>query len=91
MKTLYISDLDGTLLNHQAELSTYTVQTLNRLIDQGLYGRPCEVAVPPQHDRLPNEAKLVHDTWIVSEQNACGIGRIVRAVRPSAVPRSVDD
>ena len=36
MKTLYISDLDGTLLNANAELSGYTVQTLNRLIDNGV-------------------------------------------------------
>lgn len=36
MKTLYISDLDGTLLNSQAELSRYTIDALNRLIDRGL-------------------------------------------------------
>jgi Cof subfamily protein (haloacid dehalogenase superfamily) len=37
MKTLYISDLDGTLLNENAELSDYTTETLNRLIDSGAY------------------------------------------------------
>lgn len=37
MKTLYISDLDGTLLNSSAELSEYTVSTINRLIDEGMY------------------------------------------------------
>jgi 5-amino-6-(5-phospho-D-ribitylamino)uracil phosphatase len=36
MSTLYISDLDGTLLNRQAELSPYSLQTLNQLLDQGL-------------------------------------------------------
>ncbi len=36
MKTLYISDLDGTLLNRDAELSDYTVNTLNRLIESGI-------------------------------------------------------
>lgn len=36
MKTLYISDLDGTLLNKEACLSSYTIDTLNELIDQGL-------------------------------------------------------
>jgi len=35
MKTLYISDLDGTLLNRNAELSKYTTNTLNRLIASG--------------------------------------------------------
>lgn len=37
MKTLYISDLDGTLLNRQAELSDYSTTVLNDLIDQGLH------------------------------------------------------
>jgi 5-amino-6-(5-phospho-D-ribitylamino)uracil phosphatase len=37
MSTLYISDLDGTLLNRQAELSPYSLQTLNKLIEQGLH------------------------------------------------------
>ena len=36
MKTLYISDLDGTLLNSAAEVSSFTAQTLNSLIDKGL-------------------------------------------------------
>lgn len=34
--TLYISDLDGTLLNQDAELSEYTTAVLNGLIDQGI-------------------------------------------------------
>ena len=37
MKTLYISDLDGTLLNSQAELSEYTIKTLNHLIKNGVH------------------------------------------------------
>lgn len=36
MKTLYISDLDGTLLNEKAELSEYTIQALNLLISKGV-------------------------------------------------------
>jgi Cof subfamily protein (haloacid dehalogenase superfamily) len=35
-KTLYISDLDGTLLNRSAELSEYTKTALNAMIAQGL-------------------------------------------------------
>ena len=35
-KTLYISDLDGTLLNQSAKLSQYTINTLNSLIAKGL-------------------------------------------------------
>lgn len=37
MKTLYISDLDGTLLDKEARLSPYTINTLNTLIQKGMY------------------------------------------------------
>ncbi len=37
MKTLYISDLDGTLLNQNAELSEDTKNALNKLIADGVY------------------------------------------------------
>lgn len=36
MKTLYISDLDGTLLNSDVQISRFTADTLNSLIDKGL-------------------------------------------------------
>lgn len=36
-KTLYISDLDGTLLMSNRELSDYTKETLNSLIDSGVH------------------------------------------------------
>lgn len=36
-KTLYVSDLDGTLLNSHAMLSDYTVSRINELIEQGMY------------------------------------------------------
>lgn len=36
MKILYISDLDGTLLQHNVELSYQTTQTLNALIEKGM-------------------------------------------------------
>ena len=36
-KTLYISDLDGTLLNQNAELSERAVDTLNKLIETGIH------------------------------------------------------
>jgi Cof subfamily protein (haloacid dehalogenase superfamily) len=36
MKTLYISDLDGTLLNSNAELSDRTINTLNQVYENGI-------------------------------------------------------
>lgn len=36
MKTLYVSDLDGTLLNKDAVLSPYTIHTINELLHKGL-------------------------------------------------------
>lgn len=36
-KTLYISDLDGTLLGNNSFLSPFTVRTLNQLIKDGAY------------------------------------------------------
>ncbi len=36
MKTLYISDLDGTLLRNDERTSEYTNQTLNSLVEQGM-------------------------------------------------------
>jgi len=37
LKTLYISDLDGTLLSRDAEISEFTANTLNRLIENGMH------------------------------------------------------
>lgn len=37
VKTLYISDLDGTLLNYNAELSAYSKASLNRMVAAGLH------------------------------------------------------
>ena len=37
VKTLYISDLDGTLLNKEKEISGYSQDILNRLIDGGVH------------------------------------------------------
>jgi hydroxymethylpyrimidine pyrophosphatase-like HAD family hydrolase len=36
MKTLYISDLDGTLLNNSGELSAFSIKTINELINRGM-------------------------------------------------------
>lgn len=36
MKTLYVSDLDGTLFNKSKKLSEYSVKIINRCIDDGM-------------------------------------------------------
>ena len=36
MKPLYISDLDGTLLNANKRISSYSIQTLHKLIERGV-------------------------------------------------------
>lgn len=35
-KTLFVSDLDGTLMKNDETLSSYTIQTINELVDRGL-------------------------------------------------------
>lgn len=35
MRTLYVTDLDGTLLNRESSLSAYTIETINALVRQG--------------------------------------------------------
>lgn len=37
IKILYITDLDGTLLNNNGKLSENTINTINSLIDNGMY------------------------------------------------------
>lgn len=35
-RTLYVTDLDGTLLNTRSGVSPYSVETINRLVEQGM-------------------------------------------------------
>lgn len=37
MKTLYVSDLDGTLLNREKKITNYTAEILNQCIEKGMY------------------------------------------------------
>ena len=37
MRTLYVSDLDGTLLNSQQMLSHFTIATINALVEDGMF------------------------------------------------------
>ena len=61
MSTLYVCDLDGTLLTPKAQLSPRTVTILNRLLDRGLLFTVATARTPatangilaPLHLRLP--------------------------------------
>ena len=35
-KVLYVTDLDGTLLNQQDRISTFSIQVINELVDKGM-------------------------------------------------------
>lgn len=35
-KVLYVSDLDGTLLNTRDKISDYSVETINALVEKGM-------------------------------------------------------
>ena len=37
MKTLYVTDLDGTLLNQHDSISEFSIQTINRLVESGMH------------------------------------------------------
>ena len=37
MKKLYITDLDGTLLNQNASISPYSEQVIKKIIKQGIH------------------------------------------------------
>ncbi len=37
MKTLYVTDLDGTLLNSNSSISPYTLEVINRLVEEGMH------------------------------------------------------
>ena len=57
-KTLYISDLDGTLLLPDATVSDYTVKTLNSLIDSGINFSVATARTAATCDRLLSDIKL---------------------------------
>ncbi len=66
MKTLYLSDLDGTLLNQQSTLSSRTISILNSLIEQGLCftiatARSRSSALPIIHSLQLNRPAVFHN------------------------------
>ena len=45
MKKLYITDLDGTLLNQNASISPYSEQVIKKIIKQGIHFTPDEITL----------------------------------------------
>lgn len=74
MKKLYISDLDGTLLNTQGKLSNYTINTINQLVDQGMIftyatARSLVSATPVTKGLTKNLPLIIYNgTFIVNGQ-----------------------
>lgn len=57
-RTLYISDLDGTLLNEKSLLSANTAQTLNKLIEEGAMFTIATARTPATVVKLMSDVKL---------------------------------
>lgn len=61
MKRLYVSDLDGTLLNHDAQLSDVTIDIINKGVEKGMHFTISTARTPttalkiikPLHLKLP--------------------------------------
>ena len=58
MKRLFVSDLDGTLLNSDARLSDTTVEILNREIENGIYFTISTARTPATALQIVKQLKL---------------------------------
>ena len=86
MRTLYVSDLDGTLLNNKAELSASATADLNTLINQGLNftyatGRSWMGASKAMKNVNLNLPVITYNGAFVSEP---ATGKVIRAFSISA-------
>lgn len=102
LKTLYISDLDGTLLDRNAALSEYTKASLNRLIARGVHftvatGRTTDAAIIIMNDIKLNvplisfNGVVVYDTMQkhcvkVSTLNARAVKNIISVIKSYNAP-----
>ncbi len=65
-RTLYISDLDGTLLNEQSRISSYTAAILNRLIDKGMLFSIATARTPATVVELMRDVHLALPTVLMT-------------------------
>jgi len=87
MRTLYVSDLDGTLLNNKAKLSNNAITDLNALINQGLNftyatGRSWTSASRVMESINLNLPVITHNGAFVSEPDS---GKTLRVFSMNAV------
>lgn len=57
-RTLYISDLDGTLLNNESRIATSTARSLNHLIEKGMLFSIATARTPATVVELMSDVKL---------------------------------
>ena len=73
VKTLYVSDLDGTLLDDSSQLSAGTIATLNRIIGElgGLF-----TIATARYGSAPDAGGArhvaVHRHWWFNDVESCG-------------------
>lgn len=72
MRTLYISDLDGTLLRRDATCSSFTIQTINDLIARGLHfsyatARSIVTAAKVTQGLLLQDPVIVHNGALIRD------------------------
>lgn len=73
-KTLYISDLDGTLLNSNGKVSSYTANVINKLIDDGMIfsyatARSIVTSAKITENLNLNVPVVVHNGIFITENN----------------------
>lgn len=65
-RTLYISDLDGTLLNDNSRITSHSAQLLNKLIDEGMLFSIATARTPATVVELMTDVKLILPTILMT-------------------------
>lgn len=92
--TLYISDMDGTLLTPDATLSDYTVETLNRLTDGGMRFTVATARTSATANiilsRLATSAPVILMNGAVIRDRAANASISVAYINPEAVTATIN-
>lgn len=94
VKTLYVSDMDGTLLNSESVLSQYTTATLNRLIADGALFTVATARTPATVVKLMKDVKATVPYIVMTGaalwDSKADTYRNVRAMTNDTVARILD-